>query len=144
MKKHLAVVLCLSLCGCFTPWTYTQDGAQTQGEKAIKVICQSEHNHSVFNGLDHRLYILDIDGTQTPKANELLYPESAYVAPGRHEVEIQSATSFSVATGRVWFVAEAGKSYMIHQTPQGNGVVFWTEELGTGKVVGGPIENKRP
>lgn len=77
---------------------------------------------------------MTVEGLLTDKAP---YAEMAYVKPGRHYLNLRYTYGPTFADGRVWFDAEAGKTYIIHRKATGYQIAFWMEELGTGKVVGG-------
>ena len=145
--KRLSTVLAVAgisflVAGCATPRTFTEQGASREASQGAKITCESEHTHTILNGLNQKVFIAAIDGKSTYTIGGSLtdtepYAEAAYVKPGRHYLDLKYRYFDSFASGKVWFDAEAGGSYIIRRKVKGYAIVFWVEDLGTGKVVGG-------
>ncbi|MBA4147558.1 MAG: hypothetical protein H0X66_05545 [Verrucomicrobia bacterium] len=142
VSKLLLMALCLVLCGCATQRTYTQKGVPLDPSASAIIMCDSENTHKFLNGLNKKVFIARIDGKSTFTVKGALtdtdpYAEAAYVSPGRHYLDLKYSHYNSYAWGRVWFDAEAGGSYIVRRRISGYSVIFWVEDMETGKVVGG-------
>lgn len=134
-----AVIGCAALLiSCGTTQPYRVPGTD-ESTATIRVYTESDRNHTVFAGLDQRLYIKAIDEKST--VNQLCIqncaPTEAFVTPGRHNLDLMYAVGNTYANGSIYFDAELGKTYFVRRQTNGYGVRFWVEEVETKKVVGG-------
>ena len=154
MTKFIFALLSAVLCGCASPRTFVQPAAAVDRDKSALVTCESEHGHTVLQGLNQKVFIAAIDNKSTFTMNGFLtdtapYAESAYVTPGRHYLTLQYNHMNVYARAIVWFDANAGESYLVRRRIEGYSVMFWVEEANTGKIVGGipggePEKQSRP
>jgi hypothetical protein len=132
----------LGLCGCASPRTYTQPGASGEHGRSAKVICESDHTHSILQGLNQKVFIAAIDGKTTSTLTGALtdtepFAEIAYVTPGRHYLDLKYSHLNHFAWGKVWFDAEAGGNYIVRRKIEGYSVMLWVQDQQSGKPVGG-------
>lgn len=157
----LAGLIALTLVGCNSPRAYSQAGGASGGNAGlIKVTCDSE-NDRLIPGKNRTVTIVKLDGKKfTSIASNLLLGgplqraqgyDVAYVTPGRHEMQLYWKQEVFFANSAVWFVAEAGKTYIIRSKKnitqpvslwhgESATINFWVEEVETGKTVGGMLE----
>jgi hypothetical protein len=145
MTRSLLAIVCLALCGCTTPRTYTQPGA-VHGGMSSEITVPAADTNAILHKFENRVFIMSIDDKSTATLWGFLtdnepYAEIACVRPGRHHLNLKyksaDPTFGFFAFGRVWFDAEAGKNYFVRDRIKGYTVEFWMEESETGKVVGG-------
>lgn len=65
------------------------------------------------------------------------HPESLYVTPGKHVLDIYYNDVVHFAKGELWLVAEPGKTYLLITIKKGYGCIFFFQEEDSGKTVGG-------
>lgn len=87
-----------------------------------------------YRGLD----ILRVDGTSARRHDYGLdYVNEIWLLPGKHSVGLRYSRNAAHAQADLWFVAEAGKSYVGKYEQRGMRVRIWLEEADTGRRVGG-------
>ena len=153
MKNSLLTIVCLALCGCTAPRTYTQPGA-VPGGISSEITSPNVITNSILDRLDIRVLIESVDGKSTATfwgflTDSMPYAEAACVKPGRHYLGLRydprGLGGFqSHVLGRVWFDAEAGKNYFVRGGVVGDVVEFWMEDGETGRVVGGLAGGETP
>ena len=63
--------------------------------------------------------------------------QAVYMLPGKHTVRLRYRGPGAAVTANLWFVGEAGNSYLIKAGQTGDGLKVWIEDEKTGKPVGG-------
>lgn len=62
---------------------------------------------------------------------------AVYVLPGKHYLRLRYRGPGTAVRANLWFVGEAGGSYLVKVEQPGEGVRLWIEDERTGKPVGG-------
>lgn len=137
----LTVTFLINGCATFPPYKAYTDEATAKSELAY-LKCDSQHNHDLLGGLDQRLYISKIDNEGTFSffysiISNQMFPESAYVLPGRHYISINYRNLNWYANGQLWLDAEKGETYIVRKAMKNYEIRFWIENERTGKLVGG-------
>jgi hypothetical protein len=109
--------------------------------ETASISTDSQHEHKVFVGLDDRIYIESVDGRSTKASMfttaSAVFPETVYVLPGQHKLELLWGNGFYRANGRLTVPTESNHSYVIRQVVRDKKVFLWAEDAATGKSVTG-------
>ena len=138
MRTLLVVVFFLALAGCASPVVQLYEGPTLAA--AQQVILRVEQRGRTFVG--ERVDIQQIDDKHTLSTGEGILSASTgaqavYMLPGKHTVRARYRGKGNAVTANLWFVGEAGGSYMVKAGQTGDGLKVWIEDEKTGKPVGG-------
>ena len=140
---RVLAVLCLAslMTACTTTGeVLLGNPASLAGTGKAKITTDSEHDHTILAGLDRRIYITSLDGKSLFRLGATSdYPEGMLLDPGRHEISIRFLHFNTFANGRLWFVAEREKSYIVRKQMENYSVRLWIEDMLTGRPVGGIV-----
>lgn len=158
--SFLTALLAMTLFGCSGgPRTYAE-GGDASAPDLTKITCSAERNSTIAPGTNGAVTIQSIDGKELTNVGDFLFSgpaardggvDVAYLKPGRHELGLHWKDGDISSGIGWWFVAEAGKSYVIHGVKNDDSkflgldpgtTKFWIEEVGTGTHVGGRIVRK--
>ena len=129
------------LCGCTTEHTWTADPATAPSE-LIKITGDFGDHYKIF--------IHKIDEMKTYPGSSPGQIQTVFVKPGEHTLLLQYVFSKSdislfgpedynsfgsFSFGKVHFIAETGKAYIIHRIIDGYHTRFTVEDITTGKIV---------
>jgi hypothetical protein len=104
------------------------------------VILRVEQRGRTFAG--ERVDIQLVDDKRTLSTGEGIISSSSgaqavYMLPGKHAVQLRYRGPGAAVTANLWFVGEAGGSYLIKAAQTGDGLKVWIEDEKTGKQTGG-------
>ncbi|MEA3192849.1 MAG: hypothetical protein QOD26_1182 [Betaproteobacteria bacterium] len=138
MRRIIAVAAFLALAGCAAPVVQMYEG-QTRAP-SDQVIVRVESRGQTFAG--EWVDIQQVDDQPTlKKAQGFLSGSSGaqavYLLPGKHTLRLRYRARGAEVTANLWFVAEAGNSYLIKAGQTGDGLKVWIEDEKTAKPVGG-------
>lgn len=115
------------------------------GTGQARITGNSTHNHEVLRGYDRLVMITSLDEESMYRWGWTTeYPESLLISPGKHTIGVQFRTGYSLAQGKLWFVAESEKSYIVRTEAKGYGISFWIEDMASGNTVGGFFTGENP
>jgi hypothetical protein len=63
--------------------------------------------------------------------------EAVYLLPGKHTVRLRYRGKGAAVTSNLWFVGEAGGSYLVRAAQTGDGLKVWIEDEKSGQQTGG-------
>jgi len=134
-----ASCLALVLSSCTVPGEVRlDDAASIEGTGKARIKTESDHNHTILNGLDQRVYLTNIDGHSLWRlGSNSDFPEAMVVEPGRHTIMVRYNHYNQFANGRLWWVAEKEHEYIVRRQASGYAVRLWIEDLATHRPVGG-------
>jgi hypothetical protein len=89
-----------------------------------------------------RVDIQQVDDKATLSTGEGIFSSASgasavYVLPGKHTLRLRYRGPGAAVTANLWFVGEAGNSYVVKAGQTGDGLKVWIEDEKTGKPVGG-------
>lgn len=137
MRIGIAVLL-LALAACAAPVAQMYDGPTLAPSQ--HVVLRSEARGRTFVG--ERVDIQLVDDKPTLKTAEGILSSSSgaqavYLLPGKHTLRLRYRGPGAAVTANLWFVGEAGNSYLVKAGQTGDGLKVWIEDEKTGKPVGG-------
>lgn len=139
--SRILAPLCLAvvLSNCTTTGEVRLDDKTSMaGTGKAKIKTESDHNHTLFPGLDQRVYIANLDGRSLYRLSTTTdYPEAMLVDPGRHTITVRYNYYNGYAFGRIWWDAEKEHEYIVRRELSGYAVRFWIEDVATHRPVGG-------
>ena len=148
MRNATLAILLLALAGCASPVKQMYEGPTLAPSQQI--ILRVEDRGRTFAG--ERIDIQLVDDKRTLDIGEGIFSSSTgaqavYLLPGKHTVRARYRKQGGTAvTANLWFLGEAGGSYLIKAGETGDGVKVWIEDEKAGKptggVRGGPDEPK--
>lgn len=133
------VVLLLALAACVAaPVTQLYPGPTLASSQHVLV--RVEARGRAFAG--ERVDIQQVDDKATLGTAEGILSSSSgaqavYMLPGKHTLRLRYRGPGAAVTANLWFVGEAGNSYLIKAGQTGDGLKVWIEDEKTGKPVGG-------
>jgi len=138
MRQICAAVAFLAIAGCAAPIAKMYDGPVLAPSQ--QVVLRVESRGRTFAG--ERVDIQQVDDKRTLDTGEGILSSSSgaqavYLLPGKHTVRLRYRGPGSAVTANLWFVGEAGSSYLIKAGEVGDGLKVWIEDEKTGKPVGG-------
>jgi hypothetical protein len=133
------VVLLLALAGCVAaPVTQMYPGPTlaTSQHAIVRVDLRGRAFAS------QRVDIEQVDDKPTLSTGEGIFSSASgasavYVLPGKHHLRLRYRGPGTAVRANLWFVGEAGGSYLAKVDQLGDGVRIWLEDERTGKPVGG-------
>lgn len=136
--KAITLILSLLLAGCAAPVVQLYEGPTKASSD--HVILRVDQRGRTFAG--ERVDIQQVDNRQTLSFGEGILSSSSgaqavYMLPGKHTVQLRYRGPGAAVTAHLWFVGEAGGSYLIKAGQTGDGLKVWIEDEKTGKPVGG-------
>jgi hypothetical protein len=142
MKYLLCVFVLFTIYGCASgplasgPYIYVPESVDaTHPEDYATIKTESEHNYSIFAGLDHRVILTSLDGDSLFNIRwDSDYPEECYLTPGYHEISIRYRYMRSYATGCFAIYAEKGMQYLVKSTADNSIFKYWVEANNIGKI----------
>jgi hypothetical protein len=89
-----------------------------------------------------RVDIQQVDDKHTLSTGEGIFSSATgasavYVLPGKHTLRLRYRGPGAAVTANLWFVGEAGNTYLVKAGQTGDGLKVWIEDEKTGKPVGG-------
>jgi hypothetical protein len=139
MRNATLAILLLALAGCASPVRQMYEGPTLATSQ--QVILRVEDRGRTFAG--ERIDIQQVDDRNTLDTGEGIFSSSTgaqavYLLPGKHTVRARYRKRGGTAvTANLWFVGEAGGSYIIRAGETGDGVKVWIEDEKAGKPTGG-------
>jgi hypothetical protein len=138
MKKILLPIGFFLLAGCAAPVVQLYEGPTK--DPSQQVILRVEQRGRTF--ASERVDIEQVDDKNTLGTGEGILSSSrgaqaVYLLPGKHTARLRYRGPGSTATASLWFVGEAGGSYLVKGGQTGEGIKVWIEDEKTGKPVGG-------
>ena len=138
MKKFILIFGLLALAACAAPVAKMYDGPVLAPSQ--HVILRVDQRGRTFAG--ERVDIQTVDDKKTLEFGEGILSASSgaqavYMLPGKHTVQLRYRGPGAAVTANLWFVGEAGNSYLIKAGQTGDGLKVWIEDEKTGKPVGG-------
>ena len=138
MRSLLSVVFVLALAGCAAPVVQLYDGPTRAS--AEQVVLRVEARGRTFAG--ERIDIQQIDDRHTLSTGEGILSASTgaqavYLLPGKHTVRARYRGPGTALTANLWFVGEAGGSYLVRTEKTGDAVKVFIEDEKTGQPTGG-------
>jgi hypothetical protein len=138
MKKIILLLCLLTLAACAAPVAKLYDGPMRAS--AEHVILRVDQRGRTFAG--ERVDIQQVDEKKTLDFGEGILSSSSgaqavYMLPGKHTVQLRYRGPGSAVTANLWFVGEAGGSYLVKAGQTGDGLKVWIEDEKSGKPVGG-------
>jgi hypothetical protein len=138
MKKIILTFSFLLLAACAAPVAQMYEGPTRAPSE--QVVLRVEQRGRTFAG--ERVDIQMVDEKRTLGTGEGILSSSsgaqaAYLLPGKHTVQLRYRGPGSAVTANLWFVGEAGNSYLIRAGQTGDGLKVWIEDEKTGKPTGG-------
>jgi hypothetical protein len=138
MKKIIVVSCLMALAACAAPVAKMYDGPVLAPSQ--QVVLRVEQRGRTFAG--ERVDIQLVDDKRTLGTGEGIISSSSgaqavYMLPGKHTVQLRYRGPGAAVTANLWFVGEAGNSYLIKAGQTGDGLKVWIEDEKTGKPVGG-------
>lgn len=132
------VVLLFALAGCAAPVVQMYEGPTLAPSQQI--ILRVDQRGRTFAG--ERVDIQQVDEKSTLSFGEGILSSSTgaqavYMLPGKHTVRLRYRGHGDAVTANLWFVGEAGNSYLIKAGQTGDGLKVWIEDEKAGKPVGG-------
>jgi len=133
------LVLLLALGGCVAaPVIQMYPGPTLAASQ--HVIVRVEQRGRAFAG--ERVDIQLVDEKPTLSFGEGILSSSSgaqavYLLPGKHTAQLRYRGPGAAVTAHLWFVGEAGGSYLVKAGQTGDGLKVWIEDEKTGKPVGG-------
>ena len=130
------LVMLLSACTAMAP-VHMYDGQPHALSDLALVRAEGDHEHTVLQGLDARMYITSVDGKDTYQffGGMWNHPDVVYVLPGPHHYRLLWNQLGTIANPQVSFVAAAGRRYLIHKVEHRAHVSVWVEDTTTGGKV---------
>ena len=137
MRIGIAVLL-LALAGCAAPVVQLYEGPTKA--TAEHVTLRVEQRGRTFAG--ERVDIQQVDDKATLGTGEGILSASTgaqavYILPGKHTVRLRYRGPGAAVTSNLWFVGEAGGSYLVRAAQTGDGLKVWIEDEKTGQPTGG-------
>lgn len=139
MRNATLAILILALAGCASPVKQMYEGPTLAPSQQI--ILRVEDRGRTFAG--ERIDIQEVDDKRTLDIGEGIFSSSTgaqavYLLPGKHTVRARYRKRGGTAvTANLWFLGEAGGSYLIKAGETGDGVKVWIEDEKAGKPTGG-------
>ena len=138
MRRICVFLSVLALAGCAAPVVKMYDGPVLAPSQ--QVIARVEDRGRTFVG--ERVDIQQVDGKPTLSFGEGILSSSSgaqavYLLPGKHTLQLRYRGPGAAVTAHLWFVGEAGNSYLVKAAQTGDGLKVWIEDEKTGKPVGG-------
>jgi len=138
MRRIPIFLSVLALAGCAAPVVQMYEGPTRASSE--QVIVRAESRGRTFVG--ERVDIQQVDDKPTLQTAEGILSSSSgaqavYMLPGKHTLRLRYRGPGSAVTANLWFVGEAGNSYLIKAGQTGDGLKVWIEDEKTGKPVGG-------
>ena len=136
---RLAILtLLLLLAGCASPVVQMYEGATLPPTQ--QVILRVDQRGRTFAG--ERVDIQQVDDKSTLSFGEGILSSSSgaqavYLLPGKHTVRLRYRGPGAAVTSNLWFVGEAGGSYLVKAGQTGDGLKVWIEDEKAGKATGG-------
>ena len=132
------MVLVVTLAACAAPVVQLYEGPTLASSQ--QVILRVEQRGRTFVG--ERVDIEQVDEKNTLGTGEGILSASrgaqaVYLKPGKHTARLRYRGPGSTATANLWFVGEAGGSYLVKGAQTNEGVKVWIEDEKTGKPTGG-------
>jgi hypothetical protein len=93
-----------------------------------------------FETRGRKLFFTEIDGKPLSTVSALgiiRWDDPVILLPGKHTVGVQYYLGLSNGFAKMWFVAEAGKSYVVRTKDSGYSFRAWIEDAATGQPTGG-------
>jgi len=136
--RFTLVVLTLALAACAAPVVQLYEGPTLAPSQ--QVILRVEQRGRTFAG--ERVDIETVDDKRTLAFGEGILSASrgaqaVYMLPGKHTLRLRYRGPGSTVIANLWFVGEAGGSYVVKGAQVGDGVKVWIEDEKTGTQVGG-------
>lgn len=131
-------ILLLALAGCAAPVVQLYEGPTKEASQ--HVVLRVDQRGRTFAG--ERVDIQQVDGKATLSFGEGILSSSSgaqavYMLPGKHTVQLRYRGPGSAVTAHLWFMGEAGGSYLIKAGQTGDGLKVWIEDEKAGKPTGG-------
>jgi hypothetical protein len=138
MRTIAVISFLLALAGCAAPVVQLYEGPTR--EPSQQVVLRVEQRGRTFAG--ERVDIQQVDGKSTLSFGEGILSSSSgaqavYMLPGKHTVQLRYRGPGAAVTAHLWFVGEAGSSYLVKAGQTGDGLKVWIEDEKAGKPVGG-------
>ena len=132
------VVLLFALAGCAAPVVQMYEGGARSPSEVVLVRVESRGRTFVSERVD----IQQVDDKPTLGTGEGILSSSSgaqavYMLPGKHTLQLRYRGPGAAVTAHLWFVGEAGSSYLVKAGQTGDGLKVWLEDEKTGKPVGG-------
>lgn len=138
MKNCILIFSLLLLSACAAPVAQMYEGPTLAPSQ--QVIVRVEQRGRSFAG--ERVDIQLVDEKRTLGTGEGILSSSSgaqavYLLPGKHTLQLRYRGPGAAVTAHLWFVGEAGGTYLIKAGQTGDGLKVWIEDEKTGKPVGG-------
>ena len=132
------VVLLLALAGCAAPVAKMYEGPILAPSQ--HVVLRVESRGRTF--ASERVDIQQVDDKATLAMGEGIISsssgaEAVYLLPGKHTVRLRYRGKGAAVTSNLWFVGEAGGSYLVRAAQTGDGLKVWIEDEKSGQQTGG-------
>ena len=138
MKNIVLLFGFFLLAGCAAPVVKMYEGPVLEASQ--QVILRVDQRGRTFAG--ERVDIQQVDGKPTLTFGEGILSSSSgaqavYMLPGKRTVQLRYRGPGAAVTAHLWFVGEAGGSYLVKAGQTGDGLKVWIEDEKAGKPVGG-------
>jgi hypothetical protein len=138
MKNTALIFSLFLLAACAAPVAQMYEGPTRSPSE--QVVLRVEQRGRTFAG--ERVDIQLVDDKRTLGTGEGIFSSSSgaqavYLLPGKHTVRLRYRGPGAAVTSNLWFVGEAGGSYLVRGAQVGDGVQVWIEDEKTGNRVGG-------
>lgn len=138
MPRFPLIVLILALAGCAAPVVQLYQGPTLAPSQ--QVILRVEQRGRTFASA--RVDIEMVDDKRTLDLGQEIASgsrgaQAVYMLPGKHTVRARYRGPGTTAIANLWFVGEAGGSYLVKGGQVGDGVKIWIEDEKTGQPTGG-------
>lgn len=140
MKKIMTLLLCILCISCTVAPKVAYEGLRLKQSQDAVLLVEGKHSTVGFN---KKMFIKQVDEMSLRDIKAMLtgqmfpYPHKVFVLPGKHTISVVTAVSMGHATAELWFVAEAGKTYIVRSNSNGDTVSTWIEDGDSGVRVGG-------
>jgi len=128
-------VLLIALCeGCAVQHVQMYDGpARPTDQQAIVKAAET------IDGQHVQIQSVDGVATTPPLSSPLNrgFPSSVSVLPGRHTIQFTLWINNLYVDADLWWIAQAGGTYVIRHESKGYQARIWIEDASTGQSVGG-------
>ena len=136
--RTIAAVLLIALAGCAAPVAKMYDGPMLAPSQHVLV--RVDQRGRTF--ASERVDIQQVDDKATIAMGEGLISassgaEAVYMLPGKHTLRLRYRGPGAAVTSNLWFVGEAGNTYVVKAGQTGDGIKVWLEDEKTGKPAGG-------
>lgn len=138
MRRISLFLSVIALAGCAAPVAQLYEGPTLAASQ--QVVLRVDQRGRTFAG--ERVDIQQVDDKSTLSFGEGILSSSSgaqavYLLPGKHTVRLRYRGHGAAVTANLWFVGEAGNSYLIKAGQTGDGLKVWIEDEKTGKPTGG-------